>query len=366
MDKSLKTRFFAAADRALAVGRYPALDDLQEQSRVDDRVQAEALLAEWRRGLSNRLGTATVASSSGEVPDSVQGSMQRLWQLALEEATERVTQIQLLQEQPAESAAEACSVALRESRCEMHELEKRFGELQRRYEMMEERCSGLEGQCKELQQTLVQERTERQKAEQLHANVCQELAQLHKTYEDAKKVFDQRIKDEKRYALEAVAKAEVDTRHYRNALEKLRDESGKNEAALSRELRASQEGLARRDGKVDTLSNQIRLLDDELKRLKSEDAQQSKEQASLSAQLLAERNRVKRYETQLAELEQGRDKLNLKLDALVTESSRREQQLRAQLQSSEESMLKLRGSATGMEDRIAALEEENRRLKARR
>lgn len=365
MEKSLRSRFFAAADRALAVGRYPALSDLQEQSRVEDPVLAEALLAEWRRGLSGRLGSSVSAGPGNELPDSVQSSMQRLWQLALEEARERIAQVQLLQENPAEQAAEVCSIALRESRCEMNELEQRFGELQRRYEMLEERSAGLDGQNKELQQNVLSERLERQKAEQLHANVCQELAQLHKSYEDAKKVFDQRIKDEKRYSLEAVAKADVDTRHYRNALEKLRDESGRNEAALSRELRAAQEGLARRDGKVDTLSNQIRQLDDELKRLKSEDAQQSKEQASLNSQLLAERNRVKRYEAQVADLEQTRDKLNLKLDALITDASRREQQLRVQLQASEEAMLKLRGSATGMEDRIAALEEENRRLKAR-
>lgn len=364
MDNPQKAQFFAAADAMLAAGRNPEPEFLLDQCRLNDIAEAEELLSEWRKGLGNRLGTPR-SPIAGEVPESVQAMMARLWQAAVDEATDRANLIQQIRVQPEEAQAKACDDALRESRGEISELEKRYGELERRFEALQDRATAREKEIESLKQDLSQERNEHQRTAQMHANVCQELAQLQKTHQDAQKVFEQRLKDEKRYSLEAIAKAEVDTRHYRNALDKLRDESGRAEADLSRQLSGVESQLGKRDAKIDTLTTQLKLTSDELGRLKSEDVQQNKEQAQLSSQLLAERNKVKRLEKQVLEGEQARDKVAARLEALTAESSKREQQLRSQLQNSEDQLQKSQSSLATMEKRIAALEEENRRLKNR-
>lgn len=364
MDQSRKTRFFHAADQMLATGRFPEQESLVQQCPVDDAALAEAWLAEWRQSLSTRLGNFT-STPHNALPETVHSAMERLWQLALDEAGERINLVRQAQSLPAEEQVRACDDALRQSRGERQELTKRFAELERRYEGLSDKFDALDSENKSLQHALSQERNERKKVEQMHASACQELTQLQKTYEDAKSTFDQRIDQEKRYSLEAIAKAEVDTRHYRNALEKLKDESGRNEAALTRELSGVQAQLSRRDARIEKLETQVKSLESELKRSRSEDVQQNREQTQLSAQLLSERNRIKRYESQLKELEATRDALDRKLSEATLEASRREQKLRSQLQALEEQFDKQRIRSQATDKRLAAMEEENRRLKQR-
>ncbi len=364
MDNTQKDDFFAAADEMLAAGRIPEPESLLDVCRLADLSEAEKLLAEWRKNLNTRLGP-NASSGTGEIPQSVQSVMSRLWQVAMEEATSRANLLHQMRAQPDEAQVRACGDALRETRGEISELEKRYSELERRYEVLQAREATLEKEVESLKQDLSQERNEHQRTGQMHANVCQELAQLQKSHQDAQKVFEQRIKDEKRYNLEAIAKAEVDTRHYKNALDKLRDESGRAESELSRKLVAVDAQLAKREAKIDTLTTQLKLATDELGRLKSEDVQQTKEQAQLSSQLLAERNKVKRVENQLLESESAREKLNLKLEAVTAEAGKREQQLRSQIQGGEDQLQKVQSSLSNLEKRFAAIEEENRRLKSR-
>ncbi|GAA0686376.1 hypothetical protein GCM10009104_10290 [Marinobacterium maritimum] len=366
MDLQRRTEIFTVADQCLTSGEVPSSERLIAQMPDVAPAHLEQVLGEWWQQLPVRVRLQEMPGSAvPEVPESMQHLFARVWRQAMDEAS------RLHQQQAQESAPDTaeqqrvCDDALKRSRDEIVELEQRYREQSFKLDQAQERQTALEGELHQLKQDRASEVTELQKEKQLRVNAQQDLEQLRKTYEDAQRVFDQRVRDEQLHNLEALAKAEVDTRHYRNALDKLRDESGRKEADLAREANELRNRLSRSEAKVETLSSQVRAQEEALRELQSQDAQQQREQAQISAQLLSANNRNKRSEEQLRQLEDRLQGLNQKQAETSSDSARREAQLRTQLQQREDEVQKVQAKAQAYEMRVEALEEEIRRLKQR-
>lgn len=367
MDKELKVALFAAADRCLLAGEPPtserltvALGELGNELPV-----ITSGLTEWWQSLPARVRLSDTSTHIPDMPEVMQQAFSRIWHQAVQEAH---TEMSLLVQRPdpmLDQAQRACDDALRRSQGEVGELEARHREQGLKLDQAREQSQSLEAEIQVLRQNLGNENALRKKEEQLRSNAEQELAHLRKAHEDAKRVFDQRIRDEQRHGLEAVAKAEVDTRYYRNALEKLRDETGRREGELTREIHEMQGLLARREVKVETQATQIKSQDEELRLLKAQDGQQQRDYAQLNAQLLTETNRSKRLEERVRQLDEELQRLNQKQVASSSENGRRENQLRGALKEKEDVLLQANGRVGMLEKRVAGLEEENKRLKSR-
>jgi DNA repair exonuclease SbcCD ATPase subunit len=367
MDKELKAVLFAAADRCLLAGEAPTPERLRQA--LGDQVETVELitseLEQWWQRLPARIHLSDTSSRIPDIPDVMQQTFSRIWHLAVQEAHAELS-LQLQRPDPDVNQAQRdCDDALRRSQGEVGELEARYREQGFKLDQAREQIQALEAEIQVLRQNLGNETTQRKKEEQLRSNAEQELAHLRKAHEDAKRVFDQRIRDEQRHGLEAVAKAEVDTRYYRNALEKLRDETGRREGELTREIHELQGLLARREVKVETQATQIKSQDEELRKLKALDAQQQRDFARLNTQLLTETNRNKRLDERVRQLEEELQRINQKQVVLSGENSRRENQLRAAIKEKEEQLLQAQARIRTLEKRLAGLEEENRRLKSR-
>lgn len=366
MDLQLKAEIFAIADACLVSGQAPTSEYLKNKVAEIEPSQLDEILCAWWQQLPERVHLQDTAGLLVPgVPDAVQQVFGRLWHQAVKEARVELEQLAQLSDPEADERQRECDGALKRARDEVGELEQHCRELQFKLDQAQGRQTALELELQQLRDMQLAETHDLKKEEQLRANAEQELDQLRKTYEDAQRVFDQRVRDEQRHNLEALARAEVDTRHYRNALDKLRDESGRKEADLTRELNELRSRLARTDAKVETLTNQLRNQDEALREFQSQDVQQQREQAQINAQLLTANNRTKRAEEQLRQLEERMQLVNQKHSETNGESARREAQLRAQLQQKEDESLRLQTRAQGFEERVAALEEEIRRLKQR-
>ncbi|PSL15137.1 plasmid replication DNA-binding protein KfrA [Marinobacterium halophilum] len=365
MDNQLKVAIFTAADQCLLTGEAPHASRLLSLSPEASMESIAAILAEWWQQLPSRLHLRDETASSPDMPEAMRQVFTRVWQQAVQEASVELNAQVKRPDLEADVMQRERDDALKRSQGEIGELEQRYREQALKLDEAHEQYEALGAELQVLRHNLANETTQRKKEEQLRANAEQELAQLRRSYEENKRVFDQRVRDEQRHNLEALAKVDVDTRHYRNALEKLRDESGRREAEMTRELHELQGVLARRDVKIETLTTQVKSQDEALRGLKSRDAQQQREQTQISAQLLTETNKSKRYEEQLRQLEESLQKLNQKQVSNNSESARRESQLRSQLKQCEEELLKSQARAQGFEKRAGALEEEMRRLKQR-
>lgn len=365
MDMQFRREFFAAADKCLTSGEVPSLERLCERVAGISPSQAEQLLHQWWQQLPGRVRLQGRAEPHAEMPDGMQQLFNRVWQQAVQEAAAELDRQGQRHDPEADEMQRACDDALKRTRDELIELEQRCREQGVKLDQAAGRQEALEAEVQQLINALTAETAALQKEEQLRTNVEHELSQLRKTYEEAQKVFDQRIKDEQRHNLEALAKSDVETRHFRNALDRLRDESGAREADLGREVNELRASLARAEARVESLSNQARTQEEALRDFQSQDVQQQRDHAQTSAQLLSANNRNKRSEEQLRQLEERVQQLSRKQTELGSEAARREAQLRTQLQQREDEVAKLQVRAQAAEQRAEALDEEIKRLKQR-
>lgn len=365
MDQELKTALFAAADRCLMAGEAPTPERLKQALNGQCKALPviSAGLGEWWQSLPTRVRFNDSSTHIPDMPDAMKQAFSRIWHQAVQEAHAELS-LQIQRPDPETDLAQrACDDALRRTQGEVGELEARYREQGLKLDQAREQLQALEAEIEVLRQNLTNETTLRKKEEQLRSNAEQELTHLRKVHEDAKRVFDQRIRDEQRHTLESVAKAEVDTRYYRNALEKLRDEAGHREGELTREIHELQGQLARREVKVETQATQIKNQADELRRLTALESQQHREIAQLNTRLLTESNRNKRLDERVRELEEELQRLNQKQVAINSGSGRRENQLRGTIKEKEEQLRQAQRRISSLEKRLEGLEEENRRLK---
>ncbi len=359
----IKSKVFQYADQMLAKGNPPTLEAICTETGLGiDEVKP--LLALWQAELEQRI-SFDKEQFIPDVPDSLNAAFSRIWQQAVEEAVSRVMLESKSIGQNVDEIRRLSDDTAKEMQYRQQELENRLREQSKKNEDLLTQNKSLEAEMSVLKSGLTSETTQRKQEEQIRSNVEHELAHLRKAFEDSKRTFDQRIKDEQRHALEVVSKADVDVRYYKNALEKLRDEVGKKESALTKEIHDQKAELAKKDVKTETQRTQIRSQEEELKVLKQEATTQSRELARCNAALLAETNRTKRLEDKGRELDNEIKRLNQKQLHAASDWGRRENLLRTQLKEKEEELMRLQSRIASLEKRMITQDEEIRRLNAR-
>ncbi len=360
-DPMFEDRVFQTAEELLFDGiePTPAIVARQLECEVDE---VDAVWSGWWQQLPGRLLVRDVSTSLSDVPDVLNQAMVRIWQHAVQEVNSRISVERQQVDLGAEEVRRSADDTVRKAHQQVFDLNEGIRLEQDKVEEALGQAKGLEAEIHVLKTNLSSETSLRKKEEQRRSNVEQELAHLRKAHEDSKRLFDQRIKEEQRHVMENTAKAEADVRYFRNTLEKLRDEVGKKESAMTRTIHDLQGELAKRDVKIDSARMQVKSMEADLKQQQTDNTAQSRDLSRLSGQLLAESNQAKRLEDKVKQLEDEIKRHRQKQVNSVTEQSRRDSALRLQLKDKEEELQRVAAKVNGLERRTIAQDEEIRRL----
>ncbi|MBN0987158.1 DNA-binding protein [Amphritea pacifica] len=366
MSQQINTEEFnKAADAILKSGREPSTTELAKLFGVEPE-QLTGLLEQWWTVLPDRMrmfGDSTPRMP--ELPESLVHSFESMWQLAVQEAQSALSTDKQYQQLASEDARRQSESELFKAQSQQAEMDQNYRDLQQQLLQEKHQIEVLDAEISVLKINLATATSEQKAEEQRRLNVEQELNLLQKKIDDSKRTFDQRIIEEQRHGLDQVAKAEADTRYYRSALEKFRDECGRKESALTKDIHNLQAVVAKKDVKLETYKNQIKSLETELKRYKTEDSQNLRERSQLSSQLLSEQNRSKRLEDKVDEMKEELKRINQKNLLAVNDASRRENMLRGQLKDKAEEVMRATARLSTLEKKMTTYEEEIRKLRSR-
>lgn len=362
----IEVRVFEIADQLLEQGELPSLERLIAETGYEQH-QVELPFAHWtHRFFESRSGNLSLSAKVHQSPpEMLQMQIRQIWTAALDEAIGIVRDEISASRVSDEEERRATQDQVRDADARYRELERKYRDQTASIDKGTQITRSLEAEIAVLKANLASETNQRKKLEQQRATAESELSQLRKQYEDGKKLFDQRIKEEQRQALEAVSRAEVETRHYRNALEKSRDEAGRSEAELTRQVHELQAQVARKDARIDMQDANLEDLDKEVEELKQTLAGYSREIAALNSKLLKEANTTRRQETQINELEEEGRRLNQKIALSSNEQSKRENVLRQQIKEREEQLTRVNARVNSLEKRVTTQEDQIRRLNSR-
>jgi len=359
-----QSNVFDTADRLLTSGIQPTAEIIAQSLNGSESEVAE-FLQNWWAQAPERLSLSIQPQSIPDVPQSLMQSFSVLWQQAVQEASSIHLQEIQVQTVGVDEVKRETDISLKESKGRLIDLENRLRKQRQEHEEALAQVRGLQAEMKVLKANLASETSHLKKEEQARLKAEQELILLRKSYDDNKRVFDQRIKDEQRRCLDEVSKADADVRYYRNALEKIRDESGKKESALTKSIHSLQAEIARKDAKVDAQKTQTKSLEMELKELKLNANGQNKDLTAINNKLLAETNKNKRLEDKIKELDEDLLRERRKQNTASSEQARREASIRLKYQEKEDELVKALAKISSLEKKVLTQEDEIRRLTSR-
>jgi len=354
------------AEELLAVGQLPSEIVISERLGLS-RDEASAALSQWAQSLSYARLPEVHANAKlhNAVPESLSKGIEQIWDLALQEAMAEL-RVELQSERAGdEEDRKATRDMVRDAESLYRDLEVKYRTQTQQMDKSEQALRAIEAEMGVLKANIASEINQRKKAEQVRTNLETELNQLRKMHEDAKKTFDARIKAEQQQALENVTRAEVEARHYRNALEKLRDEGTRTESELTRSVHENQAQIAKKDARLEMQEKTISDLERDLNELKENMTSASRDISNINSKLLRETNANRRLEAQIKERDDQVRVLNQKLTVAATEAAKRESVLRQQLKEKDESLTRATARVNSLEKRITQQEDQIRRLNAR-
>jgi hypothetical protein len=361
MEKEL---VFTSAESLLMRGEQPTIDNVMASTGLDEGIVKKEL-QRWWRSVPEKLSFVDNPISVPGLPESLGGAFGRIWQQAVEEAETRLRADSRTLNHANDEVKKLSEDSLKESHNRLSLLETKLRESRIKLEDVQVHNRSLEAELSVVKTAITSETTSRKKEEHLKAKLENDLVHLKKAHEDSKRTFEQRLKEDQRHALDQISKSEADARYYRNASEKLRDDAGNKETNLTKKNHDLQSEIARHEVRIDTQYTLIRSQDEELKALKQEASQQSRELSSITANLLAESNKAKRLEHKRKELDGEVKRLNQKALNSATEWGRRENMLRNELRTAQEELQRAQLKVVNLEKRSIAQDEEFRRLKSK-
>ena len=192
-----------------------------------------------------------------------------------------------------------------------------------------------------------------------------EMKRAQASSEEAKKLLDNRMKEEMARHQESISKVKSKMSYYSHQLDKLRDEWGKKETALNSQVQDLQGEVARSAVTHDTQFSQIRSQDEELRKYRGEITSQSRNMSKSTSQALASTNRLKRLENELQQLEFEIKELKNRTMVDKSDTARREADLRTLLKSRDGENFQINNKVSDLQRTLIAREEEIRRLTAK-
>ncbi|WP_210395242.1 DNA-binding protein [Motiliproteus sediminis] len=349
------------ADRLLNEGRRPDVEVIAEQVGLEP-TEPELIeaLERWWGSIEGRVQVLETPAES--IPDSFQRALKLLWQDAVREATRHVNNERRSLDQSLDSIRRESESAISGSRADYETLEHRFQVETARADEAAAQVKMLEAEITVLKANLSGEVVQRKQYEEKVADYKAEVRRSEKLAEEARRTFDQRLKEEQTHCQDQLAKTEAELSHVRRMLEQARDQSGKKDAALTRNLHDLQTEIVKRDVKLETLQGQIKSLEGELKLLRSEHASQRREITKLNASLLSESNKNKRNDETVRQLQEDLKREQQRLSQTAADANRKELELRNQVKARDDELLRTRAALNSAQKKQVTQEEVIRRL----
>ncbi|MFT5709183.1 MAG: hypothetical protein ACI9ES_003491 [Oceanospirillaceae bacterium] len=361
MEKEL---VFTSAESLLMRGEQPTTDNIMASTGLDQNIVEKELL-QWWQSVPDKLSFKDSTISVPGLPESLGAAFGRIWQQAIEEAETRLRADSRTLSHANEEVKKLSDDTLKESHNRRSQLEVEVRKLKTKVEDFQVHNRSIEAELSVVKTAMGSEATGRKKEEHLRAKLENDLVHLRKAHEDAKRTFEQRIKEDQRHALDQISKSEADARYYRTASEKLRDDAGNKETNLTKKNHDLQSEIARHEVRIDTQYTQIRSQEEEIKVIKQTSLTQSRDLAGSTSALLAENNKSKRLEQKRKEQDGEIKRLNQKALNTATEWGRRENLLRNELRSAQEELQRAQLKVANLEKRSISQDEEIRRIRSK-
>ncbi|MEH6443590.1 MAG: DNA-binding protein [Oceanospirillaceae bacterium] len=361
MEKEL---VFTSAESLLMRGEQPTTDNIMAATGLDQNIVEKELL-QWWQSVPDKLSFKDNTISVPGLPESLGAAFGRIWQQAIEEAETRLRADSRTLSHANEEVKKLSDDTLKESHNRRSQLEVEVRKLKIKVEDFEVHNRSIEAELSVVKTAMNSEATGRKKEEHLKAKLENDLVHLRKAHEDAKRTFEQRIKEDQRHALDQISKSEADARYYRTASEKLRDDAGNKETSLTKKNHDLQSEIARHEVRIDTQYTQIRSQEEEIKVIKQTSLTQSRDLAGSTSALLAENNKSKRLEQKRKEQDGEIKRLNQKALNTATEWGRRENLLRNELRTAQEELQRAQLKVANLEKRSISQDEEIRRIRSK-
>jgi len=359
-----KELVYASAEGILMRGEQPTIETVMESTGLN-RSDVEVTLQQWWQSIPQKISFNDDVVSIPGLPESLGSAFGRIWKQAIEEAETNLRADSRTLNHANEEVRKLSEETLKESHNKRSQLEIQVREFKSRVEDLQVHNRSLEAELSVTKTAIVSEATSRKKEEHLRTKLENDLVHLRKAHEDAKRTFEQRLKEDQRHALDQISKSEADARYYRTASEKLRDDAGVKETNLTKKNHDLQSEIARHEVRIDTQYTLIRSQEEELKELKQLSMAQSRDKVSSSSSLLAETNKAKRLEQKRKELDAEIKRLNQKSLNSATEWGRRENLLRNEFRSIQEELQRAQLKVANLEKRCISQDEEMRRIKSK-
>ncbi len=361
MEKEL---VFTSAESLLMRGEQPTIQSVMAATGLQYDI-VEIQLRQWWKAIPEKISFNDNVVALPGLPETLGTAFGRIWHQAVEEAETRLRADSRTLNHATEEVRKLSEESLKESHNRISYLEGTARELKAKFEDTRIHNRSLEAELSVLKTAIAVEATRRKKEEHLRAKLENDLVHLRKAHEDAKRTFEQRIKEDQRHALDQISKSEADARYYRTASEKLRDDAGSKETLLTKKTHDLQSEIARHEVRIDTQHTLIRSQDEELKNLKQSSQIQSRDMASKSSALLAGDNKAKRLEHKRKEQDGEIKRLNQKALNSATEWGRRENLMRNESRSVQEELQRAQLKVVNLEKRSISQDEEIRRIKSK-
>lgn len=352
----------SAADCLLSEGQEPSLAAVCERLQIaGDDPQVAEQLRDWWLGLRGRL-LLTPISDLQQAPEAMARALKILWQDAVREASVQLNRERERLDNSLQDLRKESEGVLDSSRADYASLEANYQRQADKVGDLVNQNKALEAEAAVLKSNLSGEISLRKQTEEKLHDARNDLKRASQSLEDAKRTFDHRLKDEQAHGQELVLKAEAEARHYRNQLEQIRDEAGKKESALVKNIHDLQAELAKREVKIETLQGQVKSLETELKTMRSDTGSQGRQIAQLSAQLLSATNQNKRLEERVKQLESDVKHERQRASLSSSETLRKEAELRQSVKAKEDELIRTKASLSGLQKKLIGQEEQIRRL----
>ncbi|WP_207061102.1 DNA-binding protein [Motiliproteus sp. SC1-56] len=351
------------ADSLLRQGVQPTPENMVQRFNLEPAdTLLEQTLNAWWQSLRGRMVLSP--AGAGSPPDALSRAMQILWQDAVREASSQLKSERVHLETALSVLSQASESVPGPSQLDYETLQDGYKRQQVINDENISQIKVLEAEISTLKNVLASEVSQRKQAEEKLLDARNDLKRELKLQDDARRTFDNRLRDEQYRGQELVAKAEAETAQYRQHLDKLRDETGKKEAALTKNLHDLRSELAKKEVKIETLKGQIKGLEVELKVMRSDTGSQSRQITQLNTKLLSATNQAKRLEERVKELEGQLRQEHQRLSQCNADALRKESELRNALKEREDEAVRALAKVSGLQKKNASQEEQIRRLTA--
>lgn len=289
---------FDIADSFFQQGTWPDSQLIAKELSVD-AAEVEPVLLEWQASLASR---AVLLQNQPEPGDGFRKALESLWQDAVSTAgVHYKEQVQTLSKRY-ESDLANISGNTQELQEQIEDLQGQLVLLRDQEQLQEQRKQKQASEIAELKKQLSIADKEAVAAEERKNALSSDVQRLQRQLDDTRQNFEQRFKEEQNHYQEQVARLEADLRSSRLQLENRKDDFGKTESALLKQTQDLQAEVSKRDLKIESLTNQSRSIELELKKLQSTQGGQQQNMAQMKKQLLAETNRANRLEEKVDKL----------------------------------------------------------------